>query len=302
MLLYPPSASRKTSRTCNTANSTWQVLASHFHVQHHCLINADLCSVPHITCATPTPFLSCLCRQAESALQPDLADASDSAVKTAAQAATDKGRPNFPASASDLDPVSALSRAPSRQAGHMASSSLYQAEDDILATGSSQQSGSVATSSSAQPGSESAPAPERGTLSRRGSQQAGYVASSSLDQPDDRHTMAVGQQAGFVTTSSLAQPGSEPVPVPDRASSERGGQQAGYTASSSLEHLGTEPDSVPARALSRRSSQQAGYIASSSLAERAAAAIALLEAVGSASSLVSGLTDLTAPSDSEPQP
>lgn len=44
--------------------------------------------------------------------------------------------------------------------------------------------------------------------------------------------------------------------------------------------------------------RRAGLVASSSLAERAAAAIALLEAVGSASSMVSGLTDIAAPAGS----
>ena len=44
--------------------------------------------------------------------------------------------------------------------------------------------------------------------------------------------------------------------------------------------------------------RRAGLVASSSLVERAAAAIALLEAVGSASSMVSGLTDIAAPASS----
>ena len=61
---------------------------------------------------------------------------------------------------------------------------------------------------------------------------------------------------------------------------------------------GQQPPTTTAAAGVVHEVRRAGWVASSSLAERAAAAIALLEAVCSASSMVPGLTDMAAPASS----
>lgn len=73
---------------------------------------------------------------------------------------------------------------------------------------------------------------------------------------------------------------------------------SGSSTSSSTSKQGLTMSSPPAPAAATRDGvhiRQSGLRPSVSLAERAAAAIALLEAVGSASSVVSGLTDLAGP-------